>query len=114
VCALAGALMAAAAAPGAAQDRRKEPLLKTVHGQVVDKGGNAISGAIVYLKNVQSKTVKSLFTDDEGRYRFSGLDPNADYEIHAEFKGDSSQTHRISTLDGRKDIYLLLTIEHKK
>jgi len=111
MCALLAAL---AAAPGRAQNDRREPLLKTVHGQVVNKSEDPISGAIVYLKNVQSKTVKSMFTDDSGHYRFSGLDANADYEIHAEFKGDSSDTRRISTLDGRKDIYLILTIVHKK
>ena len=114
LCALMGALALATAAPGAAQGSKNEPLLKTVHGQVVDKGENPISGAIVFLKNVQSKTVKSLFTDDDGHYRFSGLDPNTDYEIHAEYKGDSSQTRRLSALDGRKDIFLLLTIVHKK
>ena len=104
-------LVLAAVTPGAAQ---REPVLKTVHGQVVDKSETGISGAVVYLKNVQSKTVKSMFTDDQGKYRFSGLDANADYEIHAEYKGDSSDTRRISTLDGRKDIYLILTIQHKK
>ena len=46
--------------------------------------------------------------------RLSGLDPNADYEIHAEFKGDVSPTRRLSSLDGRKDIYVNLIIARKK
>ena len=104
----------AAALPGAGQDKKKEPVLKTVHGMVVDKGEDAIPGALVFLKNMQSKTVKSSFADDDGKYRFSGLDPNADYEIHAEFKGDVSATRRLSALDDRKDIYLNLTIPRKK
>jgi len=103
-----------AVSPGAAQDKKKEPLLKTVHGQVMDKADKPISGAIVFLKNLQNKTVKSSFTDDDGNYRFSGLDPNTDYEIHAEFKEDSSASRRLSALDGRKDVYLNLTIVHKK
>jgi len=105
---------AAVALPGAGQDRKKEPVLKTVHGMVVDKGEDAIPGALVFLKNMQSKTVKSSFADDDGKYRFSGLDPNTDYEIHAEFKGDVSPTRRLSALDDRKDIYLNLTIPRKK
>jgi len=104
---------AAAALAGAGQDK-KQPLLKTVHGMVVDKSEDPIPGAIVFLKNLSNKTVKSSFADDDGKYRFSGLDPNTDYEIHAEFKGDSSPTHRLSALDGRKDIYLNLVIPRKK
>lgn len=114
LCGLLAAFALAAVVPGAAQDKKKEPLLKTVHGLVVDKAGNPISGAIVFLKNLQTKSVKTSFTDDDGNYRFSGLDPNTDYEIHAEFKGDVSSTRRLSALDDRKDIYLTLTIVHKK
>lgn len=105
---------AVAVLPGAGQDKKKEPLLKTVHGLVVDKGEDPIAGAIVFLKNLQNKTVKSSFSDDDGKYRFSGLDPNTDYEIHAEFKGDVSPTKRLSALDSRKDVYLNLTIPRKK
>ncbi len=113
VCGLATFVFAAVVA-GAAQDKKKEPLLKTVHGLVQDKAENPISGAIVFLKNLQNKSVKTSFTDDDGHYRFSGLDPNTDYEIHAEFKGDVSSTRRLSALDDRKDIYLSLTIVKKK
>lgn len=108
VFALAGVL----SAPG--QDKKKEPLLKTVHGAIVDKSEDPISGAIVFLKNLQTKSVKSSFADDAGKYRFSGLDPNVDYEIHAEFNGDLSPTRRLSALDSRKDVYLNLTIQRKK
>ena len=103
----------AAVLPAAGQDK-KQPLLKTVHGIVVDKGENPIAGAIVFLKNLSNKTVKSSFADDDGKYRFSGLDPNTDYELHAEFKGDVSPTRRLSALDDRKDIYLNLVIPRKK
>ena len=99
--------------PAMAQDK-KQPLLKTVHGIVIDKAENPIPGAIVFLKNLQTKSVRSSFADDDGKYRFSGLDPNTDYELHAEFKGDVSPTRRLSALDDRKDIYLSLTIPRKK
>ena len=99
--------------PAAGQDK-KQPLLKTVHGVVMDKAENPIPGAIVFLKNLQTKSVRSSFADDDGKYRFSGLDPNTDYELHAEFKGDVSATRRLSALDDRKDIYLSLSIPRKK
>jgi len=108
------ALALPAALAGAAQDGKKEPVLKTVHGLVMDKADNALPEAIVYLKNLQNNSVKTSFADDQGNYHFSGLDPNTDYEIHAEFKGDVSPTRRLSSLDGRKDIYLNLIVSRKK
>ena len=111
---LLAALALPAALPGAAQDREKGPVLKTVHGMVLDKAENPLPEAIVYLKNLQNNSVKTSFADDQGNYRFSGLDPNTDYEIHAEFKGDVSPTRRLSSLDGRKDIYLNLIVSRKK
>ena len=111
--ALLACITAVATLPGVGQDR-KQPLLKTVHGMVVNKSDDPIPGAIVFLKNLTNKTVKSSFADDDGKYRFSGLDPNTDYEIHAEFKGDISPTRRLSALDDRKDIYMNLVIPRKK
>ncbi|HKM89009.1 MAG TPA: carboxypeptidase-like regulatory domain-containing protein [Candidatus Acidoferrales bacterium] len=111
---LLAALALPAALPGATPDGKNEPVLKTVHGLVMDKADNALPEAIVYLKNLQNNSVKTSFADDQGNYHFSGLDPNTDYEIHAEFKGDASPTRRLSSLDGRKDIYLNLIIARKK
>jgi len=102
----------AGARPAAAQ--KKEAPIKTVHGVVQDKSENPISGAIVFLKNLQNNSIKTSFADESGGYRFSGLDPNTDYEIHAEFKDDVSPTKRLSSLDSRRDIALTLTIGRKK
>jgi len=49
-----------------------------------------------------------------GSYRFSGLDPNADYEVHAEKDGAKSPTRTVSSFDGRKEIDLNLKIDRKK
>ncbi len=110
-CFMALALLAGVAC---AQDKKKEAQLRTVHGQVLDKAENPISGSVVFLKNTRTNTVRSSFTDDSGSYRFSGLDPNADYELHAEKDGAKSNTRTISSFDGRKDISLNLKIEKKK
>jgi len=97
-----------------AQGAKSEGQLRTVRGVVLDKSESPISGSIVFLKNMRTNSVRSNYTDETGNYRFSGLDPNADYELHAEKEGAKSQTRTISSLDGRKDIVLNLKIEKKK
>ncbi len=96
-----------------AQDKKRESQLRTVHGSVVDHDENPLPSSVVYLKNVRTQAVKTYIADDAGRYRFSGLDPNVDYEIHAQ-KGDSSSPlRRISSFDSRKDIEVILKIVKK-
>jgi len=97
-----------------AQDKKREAQLRTVHGLVTDKSDSPISGSVVFLKNMLTNTVRSSYTDDTGSYRFSGLDPNADYELHAEKEGAKSATRTVSSFDTRKDINLNLKMEKKK
>jgi protocatechuate 3,4-dioxygenase beta subunit len=104
------ALHAQARAP---QDQ-KEPELRTVHGSVVDKDENPVASSVVYLKNVKTQGVKTYIADDSGEYRFSGLDPNVDYEIHAEHNDMTSSLRTISSYDSRRDINLVLKLAHKK
>jgi|SRR5271165_6408383 len=98
----------------AQQDPKREAQLRTVHGVVVDKSENLVSESVVFLKNTRTNVVRSSYTDNSGKYRFSGLDPNADYEIHAEKEASQSATHSISSFDGRKEISLTLKIDKKK
>lgn len=96
----------------AAQDKKES--LRTVRGEVLDRQDNPIPSGVVYLKNLRTLTVKTYIADDGGRYRFSGLDPNVDYEIHAE-SGDSTSAKRtISNFDSRKDIVINLKVDKKK
>jgi Carboxypeptidase regulatory-like domain len=88
--------------------------LRTVHGTVVDKGSNPIAAAIVYLKNARTLTIKTYISDNDGKYRFSGLDPNVDYEIHAEHDGLTSRDHTISSFDSRKEIVVSLKVDREK
>lgn len=97
-----------------AQDAKREAQLRTVHGVVLDKSENLVSESVVFLKNTRTNVVRSSYTDNTGKYRFSGLDPNADYEIYAEKEGAKSSTHTVSSYDSRKDISLNLKIEKKK
>jgi hypothetical protein len=98
----------------AAQDSKKETQLRTVRGVVSDKAENPLAGSVVFLKNLRTNGVRSNFADDNGEYRFSGLDPNADYEVHAEFEGAKSPVRSVTSLDSRKEIVINLKIDRKK
>ncbi|MGB7437332.1 MAG: carboxypeptidase-like regulatory domain-containing protein [Candidatus Acidiferrum sp.] len=97
-----------------AQDSKKEAQLRTVRGLVTDKDEKAIQNGVVFLKNSRTNSVISHFTDDQGNYRFSGLDPNAEYDIYAEFNGQKSAPRTVSPLDSRKEITLNLKVNRKK
>jgi hypothetical protein len=99
---------------GVAQDSKKETQLRTVRGVVSDKSENPIPNSVVFLKNLRTNAVRSNFADAEGDYRFSGLDPNADYEVHAEFEGAKSPVKNVSSLDSRKEMVINLKIDRKK
>jgi hypothetical protein len=111
-CLLMASLLFAAIA--GAQDKKKEAQLRTVRGVVMDKSESPISGSVVFLKNTRTNSVRSNYTDETGNYRFSGLDPNADYEVHAEKDGAKSTTRTVSSFDSRKEIDLNLKIDRKK
>jgi hypothetical protein len=108
------AALALFAAIAGAQDKKREAQLRTVRGIVMDKSENPVSGSVVFLKNTRTNSVRSNYTDDTGSYRFSGLDPNTDYEVHAEKEGAKSPTRTISSFDSRKEIDLNLKIDKKK
>ena len=97
--------------PGAAQDRQE---LRTVHGSVVDKNDNPVPSSVVYLMNMRTQAVKTSIADDTATYRFSGLDPNVDYQIHAEHDDLTSSTRTVSSFDSRRDIEVTLKLAHKK
>jgi hypothetical protein len=98
----------------AGQDAKREAQLRTVHGVVTDKSETPIPASVVFLKNTRTNAVRSYIADEEGNYRFSGLDPNADYEVHAEKDGAKSPTRQVSSFDSRKDMILNLKIDKKK
>ncbi len=107
------------AVPARAQDdskaqKKAEAQLKVLHGSVIDKSENPVPTGVVYLKNVKSQAVKTYIADESGNYRFSGLDPNVDYEIHAEHDDMTSSIRTISSFDSRRDIEVTLKLSKKK
>lgn len=110
------ALAALAATVFLAQEKPKgkESELRTVRGTVVDKEEAPVDTAVVYLKNVHTQDIITHLSDTDGTFRFSGLDLNVDYEIHAEKEGLTSSTRSVSNFDTRKEFVLTLKLDRKK
>lgn len=108
------ALMAIAASAARARNQNSQTELRTVHGVVLDKNDNPVGTSIVYLLNTKTQDVRTYIADANGQYRFSGLDPNIDYEIHAEHGDLTSSTQTVSSFDSRRDIEVVLKLSHQK
>lgn len=104
---------AIAVSPARSQDGQGRSQLRTVHGSVLDQNNNPIANGVVYLHNKKTNTVRTYISEANGTYRFSGLDPNVDFEIHAEYKKAKSTRHSISSFDDRRDIEINLVVNTK-
>ena len=100
--------------PVRAQKDSADSQLRTVLGTVLDKNEKPLPSAVVYLENVRTLTVKTYISGANGEYHFSGLDPNVDYEIHAETSEQTSGNHTVSTFDSRKEIVVPLKVDKEK
>jgi hypothetical protein len=92
----------------------KDSELRTVRGTVIDKDETPVDSAVVYLKNQHSQDIVTHLSASDGQFRFSGLDLNVDYEIHAEKDGWTSNSRSISNFDTRKEFVLTLKLDRKK
>lgn len=97
---------------GHGQKQKWQP--RTVYGTVVDRQDNSIGSGLVYLKNLQTRMVRTYIADQGGRYRFTGLDPKVAYEIHAEHRDLTSAIYKISSSDAHKEIVIKLRVDTKK
>ncbi|HEY0263460.1 MAG TPA: carboxypeptidase-like regulatory domain-containing protein [Granulicella sp.] len=87
------------------------PAQRTVQGRIMDKDNAPVNGAVVYLKDDHTMSLKSFITNADGAYRFGQLSQNTDYELWAEKSGKKSGTKTISSFDTKQAIQLDLKIE---
>jgi hypothetical protein len=97
-----------------APTKKTRPTSKMLTGTVTDKAEQPIVGAVVYLKNSKTLSVKSFFTQQDGTYRFPQLALNTDYEVWAEKDGKKSDSKSISQFDDRYNPTINLRINMEK
>lgn len=95
-------LLAALATPAAQIE------LPTVRGMVADTRGRRR----VPLRP-SHEDGSTCYADADGRYRFSGVDPEDDYTIHAEDDGLSSKSQTVSLSGHKWQRQLVLRIEKR-
>jgi hypothetical protein len=121
LCAFAlGAVLSAASGAPPARVREspatttKVPKLRTIEGMVCSKEGMPVQGAVVYLQDSKSLTVKSYLSDAQGRFHFRQLSTSADFDLWAELNGKRSKTKSISQFNSKTDLNFKLKLPISK
>jgi len=104
-------LLGTGTVPLAAQKKAEETRIRSVQGAVTSASGDAVTGAVVQLKNTKTLQIRSFITKEQGEYFFNGLSPDVDFELRAEFNNTSSSTKTLSSFDGRKQAVLNLKLD---
>ena len=86
---------------------------RSVEGAVRDPSDKVVERAVVKLKNTKTLQIRSYYTKADGRYTFSGLAADTEYELRAEFQGSASSTKTLSSFDTRDKAVINLKLEPK-
>jgi hypothetical protein len=73
-------------------------------GTVTDASGTPLKGASVQLENLVTLRIRSVVTNKEGRYHFSGLRSDIDYTLKANYHGKWSSEEYLSRFDAKPKI----------
>lgn len=95
-------------------EHKSVPVERVATGKVVDKAGAPLGGAIVYLKNTRTNTVKTYIADNDGQFRFGDLSQDTDYALWAESEGVRSKSRGISSFDSQNNFYFTLKVDAPK
>ena len=93
--------------------KEKEKPTKSIRGTVFDSKQNVVPGAKVFVKKVKKNITTVLVTDEKGEFAVYWLDPQFDYEVHAEKGNLSSVVKTVSSFLARKDTALSLELTEK-
>lgn len=100
--------LACVAPDGLAKDLKKPT--RVVTGKVLDRDDNPIESAAVIITDTSTGKKNATYTQKDGQYLFTGLEPTRTYEVQANYDGESSQIRRVTPVDPRDRIVLHLNI----
>ncbi|MGH9587656.1 MAG: carboxypeptidase-like regulatory domain-containing protein [Acidobacteriaceae bacterium] len=86
---------------------------KTVQGKVLSSKDTPISGAVVYLQDGKTNSIRSFISTADGSYHFGQLATDTDYQVWARYKNEKSATRGVSSYDSRSKVIINLTIKSK-
>ena len=95
------------------EERREEANSRAVQGQVLLPDDKVAAGAVVQLKDMRTLQVRSFITLDDGKYHFSGLRLDIDYQLTAKSGDFVGGPRTLSIFDNRKDAIMNFKLEKK-
>ena len=85
---------------------QKESNTRTIQGTVKDSSDNALSEAIVQLKDLKTSKIVDFVTKDDGKFIFGDLPMDINYELAAKHGDLSAPVKKVSIYDTRKNVIL--------
>src|SRR5438046_9437957 len=64
---------------------------KNIHGVVQDVRGTPLAGARVFLRDMKTKVMRTIETDQNGEYKVFALPPNVDYAPYGALQGTAAK-----------------------
>ena len=102
------ALLAAGIAPTASRSLLLTPQAeaqnlgdRTVSGTVLDSASQPVAGATVFLKNQNTKSIRSFTSIANGHFHFAQVNKAQDFDLWAEKGGKKSAVKTVSSWDAR-------------
>src|SRR2546425_8694013 len=84
-----------------------------VTGIVADAQGGILPGVTITVTNAESGVVRTIVTEENGRYRLGGIPPGR-YNLKAELPGFATQEEHTSELQSLAYLVCRLLLEKKK
>src|SRR5207244_8204894 len=82
----------------------------TIYGAVVDESKSVLRGVSVQVRNVENGAIRTLVTDENGRYRALSLPPGV-YNVAAELQGFAPAKRDNLTVEIGRDVVADLTMQ---